>query len=135
MNPITMRSDWGYFDQLEGVDLVDGELLHIEWPDGSTSEHRIEVTDSGYESVKEGHIPNKRACIIVEVRGIPARVDLRAARVKAKRIGPPPPPPPGPPPKCPGRTSVMFALLKCELLEGHEGRHRAGLHLWDNAKP
>jgi len=87
MTKIEVRSNWGYFDALEGRDLRPGECLRIEWPDGSTTEETIGVEDHGYESSREGHISSMKAYVKVLVRGAPAKVWLREIQtLRAERI-------------------------------------------------
>ena len=58
MQKITVRSDWGYFDELAGKDLKDGERLRVRWPDQSVEEVVIEVVRGekrGWGGMEEGY--------------------------------------------------------------------------------
>jgi hypothetical protein len=87
MERITVRSNWGYFDALEGSDIKDGDRLRVEWPDSSVTDETAIVKDEGYDSSHEGHIPDTVTYVEVWVRGAPARVRLRDVRtLRAERL-------------------------------------------------
>lgn len=80
MKIITRDDNWRSVDQLDGIDLMDGEQLIIKWPDNGlleqvtirTNRHDVELPDHGssFTSV-ESH-----AFIIREYRGITVKVGL-----------------------------------------------------------
>lgn len=43
MNQVNTFTEFADLDQLDGVTLVDGELLDVEFPDGVVERHRIRV--------------------------------------------------------------------------------------------
>lgn len=80
MSPVVVRSDWGYYDALDGVDLKDGEPVTVQWPDGSRTPEVVEV-----ESGRTGHrglgncdddIGFSYARIVVIHHGVEARIRL-----------------------------------------------------------
>lgn len=87
MKQITRYSNWCEYDQLDGVDLVDGEHLLVEWPDGNKERVTIRVMTDSYETSDMGHrcdIPTKTAHVVKDVNGVAVKVPLLG--VKAKRV-------------------------------------------------
>ena len=84
VNKITAYKDWCDIDRLDGLDLENGELLHVEFPDRTLV--------SVITTVKKWHVgggpgearlPYSKASIPVEYHGV--AIDLPLAGLKAKR--------------------------------------------------
>jgi hypothetical protein len=89
MQDATVRSDWGYWDQLDDRDLRDGEPVRARWPDGTVTGEtiRIEKRDQPYQD--HGHattIPDHRAYIETAFRGAVVRVYVRGSGLKLERL-------------------------------------------------
>lgn len=79
---VELTSNWGYWDQLDGETLKDGELLRIEWPNGTVEELPVRVRDVGCTIHDMGHqytgqdirafvekVVNGKA-VLIEARGL-----------------------------------------------------------------
>ena len=87
MTPITNFSNWGYWDQLDGTNLVDGETLTIRWPDDTTTTERITVIDHRTTIGDMGsdyRAANQKAYLRSAFRGVEILVPL--AGLLAERI-------------------------------------------------
>lgn len=84
MKPITVRSNWGYYDQLDGKDLEQNERLRIQFPDGHISEHRTLLD----RHVSEGRDPIGISLAFINVLyfGAECQVYLRQAGILAERV-------------------------------------------------
>lgn len=82
--PITVLSNWCYYDQLDGVDLEHGEGLEILWADGKIEAHCIRVQE--HETTGRDAVRIKEAFIDVNYRGSEIAVQLnKATGMKARR--------------------------------------------------
>lgn len=85
---VSRKSDWGYWDQLDGETLRTGETIEVLWPDGSTSRHRCQIDRRSYHGTDTGspiEIPDETAYVKIEVRGgavalVPLRQELGVRR-------------------------------------------------------
>lgn len=84
MKPVEARSCYQEksADFLDGKELVDGERVNVEWPDGTRTEEvvRVEVASfhtsgGGLVSYADGR--DYRACILALVHGAPVKFWLR----------------------------------------------------------
>jgi hypothetical protein len=88
MNAIVCRSNWGYFDSLDGLDLSKGEKLFVEFPDGHRRHISVvieETSQTGSDMGRPCEIPTRKAFAEVPVYGAKGRVPLiglLAERVK-----------------------------------------------------
>lgn len=88
MSVITCYSNWCYIDQLDGVDLKDGEEVIVAWPDGDHEKLAVKLVcrERGYSD--HGHtytMPDSRAHYETNYKGAPVLVPLvglEAWRVK-----------------------------------------------------
>lgn len=91
MKKIEPHRNWGYQDALEGHLLVEGEVLHVKWPNGEVTTETISVEKGTYHYEDHGHPgtgPDDHAYIVHEVRGFKVNLyicGLRAARVSAPK--------------------------------------------------
>lgn len=79
MGKITRYSNWCELDQLDGVTLQNGEILSVEWPDGSKSVVTIEVdnTPGTYsDHGRESPMPKSIAYTPLTYRGVKSLVPL-----------------------------------------------------------
>lgn len=87
LEPIRVHSDWGWWDQLAGRTLHDGERLRICWPDGSETVETIAI-DRGTRTVGDmGHdyeAPIERAFVKAQHRG--REVTVYLAGLVAQRV-------------------------------------------------
>jgi hypothetical protein len=86
---ITQNRNWVDFDQLDGTDLKDGELLEFRMPDGSI--HRKPVVlktfeEEGYDMGHRYDIPHKEACVTFTIHGYEALIRLHSAKATARRV-------------------------------------------------
>lgn len=84
MSKVVTRSDWGYYDCLDGKDLKDGEHVQVHWPDGTKTELRVEIERHdrvGLGGMDEGYGVT-RAYVTVSFRGVAARVRLLGLEVE-----------------------------------------------------
>lgn len=80
MKTIELYSNWCEYDRLDGSNVIDGEELCVQFPDGTTLDLRVTVVESSYEISDMGHpcrVPVRRAYWDTKVRGVPVRVPLR----------------------------------------------------------
>jgi len=88
MNVIERYSNWGYWDQLDGKSIVDGELLLVTWPDGGPKQIiRAFVVDRGVMIYDHGNSymgNDVRATARIEYRGVLVEVPLIG--LEAKRV-------------------------------------------------
>jgi hypothetical protein len=84
---IEQGSNWGYWDQLDGKEMVEGEMLKVTWPDGTVEVLRVRVErgtliyeDHGHE----GRGKDNKAFTTVNHHGVEARVYLRG--LEAERV-------------------------------------------------
>lgn len=90
MSKIITRSNWGEYDQLDGIDLQAGEVLIVEWPSGTISEETVRIKETSQRVSEQGgftDITTRRAYIEFDHHGCNARVYLRG--VEATRSRPP----------------------------------------------
>lgn len=91
MPAITVYSNWCYFDRLEDRDLEHGERVAVQWPDGSTTEHDVEIVRSHTPIMDHGHnydAPIKEAFVSLDHRGTSVRVRLAEIDgIDVRRIG------------------------------------------------
>lgn len=87
MNPIVRASDWGYWDQLNGVTLTNGETLRVKWPSGkiqvimiTVSNDRVAVSDHGHDC----YVDDVRAWYFAGYEGVAVRVPL--VGLEAERV-------------------------------------------------
>ena len=59
MNHITQMSNWGYYDALDDVALLDGDQLRVRWPDGTVTEEVVRIHHAATTIQDQG-----RACEI-----------------------------------------------------------------------
>lgn len=91
MKTIDAFENWGSTDSLDQWTLVDGEVLRIKWPDGSTTDERICVEVATFEYDDMGHRctgTNHLAYVFAMHRGIASKIYLRgmpAERVHAPK--------------------------------------------------
>ena len=87
---VLVKSNWGWWDQLDGETLRDGDLLEVTWPDGATTTETV-VTRTTYEMVGDhGHderTPRVEAFVAIRHRGAEGVVRLVAAGVSCRRVG------------------------------------------------
>lgn len=87
MKKLEVRSNWGYWDALDGKDLVDGEVLIFAWPDGTTTTEPVRVLQGTFEYSDMGHKstgPNHRAYVERVVLGQTTRIYLRPMQDKLR---------------------------------------------------
>jgi hypothetical protein len=87
MNKITRYGNWCEHDQLDGVDLVNGEFLIVEWPDGTRAGVRIFVDTTPGAYSDHGHeypLSRKIAYARSKVRGVPVNVPLLGLKAMRK---------------------------------------------------
>ena len=94
MNKIERNNNnWYYVDRLDGVDLQDGELLEIVFPDGETTLAIITV-EASYNTVKDidhssRYLTTSIAFITTDYHGILLKVPL--VGLEARRLEEPKP--------------------------------------------
>lgn len=78
MNKIETYSNWCYIDRLGGRDLLDGELIELQWPDGGPTEIVRVNIDRPYQTYSDhGHVyemPVAKAFVTAEHRGAPVKI-------------------------------------------------------------
>jgi hypothetical protein len=85
--PITVRSNWGYFDQIAGRDAREGDEVEVEWPDHTESRHRIKLETTSHDGARPGDvIRTVRAYIEAAYKGIPTKVFLGQPGVRVRPI-------------------------------------------------
>lgn len=86
MSKIDRGSNWGYWDQLDGKAIADGEALRVRFPDGSTLDllARVITRSAGVSDGTE--IRDARSYLPVSVRGVDVLVPLYG--LEAERILP-----------------------------------------------
>lgn len=82
---VSTRSNWGWWDDLEGRDLAHGDEIEVLWPDGSRTTQRVRVIEGSRDIGREGVVPDHRAFIDVIIRGCDAAMPLRGSPLKAAR--------------------------------------------------
>ncbi len=85
---VTVRSNWGYFDELDGRDLKEGERLRLHWPDGTTTNAAVTLVKTREPGSDMGHpieIPHHQAFVVVKHRGAETYVWLRSTGVLCER--------------------------------------------------
>lgn len=88
MQPVTRTSNWGYWDELDGKALVDGERIVVQWPDGSLTAEECRVEKGVHYYRDHGHDgtgPDDKAFLVVNVRGVEARIYLYESGVLCER--------------------------------------------------
>jgi hypothetical protein len=91
MSKVTVRSNWGYWDELDGEILKNGERVNVRWPDGSETQETVRVEKTSFQSEDHGHrcdIPVHKAYVDVNVRGVAASIRLAGADLDVTRCTP-----------------------------------------------
>jgi hypothetical protein len=89
MKPFNTYSNWGYIDQLDGIDLVDGERLRVQFPNGTIIIAPIRVQKDRFTYNDMGHKnsgPDYKGYLNWTVQGLPVKIYVRDTPLKAKRI-------------------------------------------------
>lgn len=92
MSKIIRYSNWGYWEQLDGKTLQNGERLRVMWPDGVQEELTVIVVDHGVPIDHHGHSytgKDVRAYAILYHHGVEIRVPLLG--LEAERVTHPQP--------------------------------------------
>lgn len=82
---VMRKSDWGYWDELDGRALEEGERLVVEWPDGSTTTEVCHVRKGVFNYNDHGHPgtgPDNVAFVNATVRGKVVEVPLTGMPAK-----------------------------------------------------
>lgn len=88
-SPIVQYSDWGYFDQLDGKTLQEGEKLFVRWPDGSETQHICHIKSTSIYIMEHGShcdIPTVQAIVRINHNGVQAEIPLRQPGIKCRRV-------------------------------------------------
>ena len=85
--PVTQKSNWGYWDELDGKVLRDGETVEVQYPDGTiergtvtTKDHVSTISDMGAPCA----IHDTSAFIRFEHHGAEVKLGLRG--MMARRV-------------------------------------------------
>ena len=88
---VIKKSNWAYWDELDGAPLRDGEVLIIEWPDQTRTTNICHIqrdifkySDHGVEC--EG--PDEKAYTIIPIYGLNVKVPLAQEGILCKRVKP-----------------------------------------------
>ena len=87
MSQITVRSNWGYFDHLEGRDLEEHDSIIVRWPDETEEPLQVKIErihERGALMNGDGDILTTRAYTVKPVHGLPTKVYL--AGLPARRL-------------------------------------------------
>jgi hypothetical protein len=87
---IDRYSNWGYMDSLDGWTLVDGEVLRLQWPDGTVTTETIGVELGTMRYSDHGHDctgPDHKAYITTTHHGHTQRIYIHD--FLAERLHPP----------------------------------------------
>lgn len=87
MNAIERYSNWCSIDRLDGIDLKDGELLIIRWPDGQFGQVQLCVETGTFEIGEQGgdfQARRSHASVIAYHRGVQVRVPV--VGLEAQRV-------------------------------------------------
>jgi len=85
---VEVYSNWGYWDRLDGENLVDGEKVIVRWPDGREGPKTVSVertVELGNDMSHVIEVPSERAYITASVHGATVRLRLADADVLVKR--------------------------------------------------
>lgn len=85
---VEVRSNWGYWDRLDGQDFADGEEVVVRWPDRYKEAKRVSVERTVAPGSDMGHpleVPTCRAYVTVRVHGAAVRLRLADADVLVRR--------------------------------------------------
>jgi hypothetical protein len=86
---LSVLSNWGYWDQLDGVTLEDGEALEVRWPDGTITRELVVIKSTVFQTYDHGHRCDcSRVEAFVEVlavAGLKAPIRLLEHDIKAHR--------------------------------------------------
>lgn len=88
MNKVETYSNWCEIDRLDGIDLVDGEFVHVLWPDGTETKGRVIVAKSSYEISDMGHpwtVPASKSYLKVKINGQYTQIALAGTNIKLER--------------------------------------------------
>jgi hypothetical protein len=88
MSPITTLYSWSHSDQLDGIDLIDGEALMLRWPDGHTERVTIRVEKMERAYMDHGHQDSaidSIAYVEVVIHGAEIGVNVGDAGFQAER--------------------------------------------------
>ncbi len=80
VSPLTVRSDWGYWDALDGADLQEGELCFFNWPDNTETAEIVRIECRSFTYSDQGHTcqgPDCRAFVSRVTLGTEVKIYLR----------------------------------------------------------
>lgn len=87
MNRVKRYSNWCEIDQLDGRDLIAGELLEVIWPNRNREAVTVQVDLGTYTIMDHGHPFEARravAYVTKEINGVSVKVPLLG--LEAKRV-------------------------------------------------
>lgn len=79
MKSVTRYSNWGYWDQLDGVTLKEGELISVQWGDGTVTKESVVIREYNTVTSDHGHmcdIPHVEAYVKTSVHGTETLIRL-----------------------------------------------------------
>lgn len=82
---ITRVHNWGYWEELNDVELRDGDVLTIRWPSGAETTEPIKVERGKYEYTDHGHQyegPAHESYVERKVEGVLVRVPLKGLEAR-----------------------------------------------------
>jgi len=85
--PVTLLSNWGYWDQLDGTALRDAELIEVQYPDGTIEQGLVEVDRTPITVGDMGSGYRTESCsafITYDLHGARVRLGLRG--MMARRV-------------------------------------------------
>lgn len=88
MKHVIRASNWGYWDELDGEPLVDGERLAVRWPDGTLTAETCRVEKGVIHYSDHGHPgtgPDNKAFVVASFRGAEARIYLYGSGLLCER--------------------------------------------------
>lgn len=87
---VTTLSNWGYWDQLGGKTLKEGEIVSVFWPDGTITQSTTIHIDRVEFSLgpRDGMSEDCSAYLEVELHGADVRVYLRDSKIQLLRRDP-----------------------------------------------
>ena len=88
MTKIEVYSDWCSYDRLDGIDLQDGEMLEIEWPDGVRETCMVKIKTTSYRHIEHGSFfdePIRESYFELDIHGMKVPLFLRNTNILARR--------------------------------------------------
>lgn len=89
MNKIEIYKNWCEIDQLNGINLEDGEVLKVKWPNGEITVETIILEKTSYQVSDHGHpwdVAVNRAYAQTECRGVKCLLRLSGKDILCERV-------------------------------------------------